>query len=139
MKTRCESNPNRKYAANPEHAQHASMPQRFYLRFLNTNGALRSEVPEFAAYFRRALSEVRGSQDPGTRPGFTLPQHAVLLEKIGLCSEVFDFPRTSELRGPAKRVLATLAASATTSSCRGNAKGPLSANQTTTLLCLRLT
>ena len=30
------------------------------------------------------------------------------------------------MRGPAKHVLATLAASATTSSCRGNVKGPLS-------------
>ena len=54
--------------------------------------ALCSEVPEFAAYFRRALSEVRGKTEIG-RPDlcFRLPRPAVLLAKIGLCSEVFDF------------------------------------------------
>lgn len=30
-------------------------------------------------------------------PGFTLSQPAVLLPKIELCSEVSDFPRTSEI------------------------------------------
>ena len=43
------------------------------------------------------------------------------------CARRFSiFPSTSEMRGPAKHVLATLAASATTSSSRGNVKGPLS-------------
>lgn len=49
------------------------------------------------------------------------------------------FPRTSGIRGPAKRALTTMAASATTSSSHGNIKGPLPENRTTTLLCLRLT
>lgn len=60
-------------------------------------------------------------------------------QKSGCARRLPNFPRTSEIRGPAKRVLATLAASATTSSCRGNVKGPLPENRTTTLLCLRLT
>lgn len=58
-------------------------------------------------------------------PCFTLPRPAVLLTKIRLCSAVSDFPRTCEMRGPAKRVLATKAASATTSSSREYIKGPL--------------
>lgn len=54
--------------------------------------AVCSGVPEFAAYFRAAFPEVRGKTEI-TRPdpAFTLPRPAVLLAKIGLCSEVFDF------------------------------------------------
>lgn len=46
--------------------------------------------------------------------------------KRAVCSGIPIFPRTSDIRGPAKRILATLAASATASSSRGNVKGPLS-------------
>ena len=54
--------------------------------------ALCSGVPEFAAYFRQALSEVRGKTEiVRPDPCFRLPRPAVLLVKIGLCSEVFDF------------------------------------------------
>ena len=54
--------------------------------------ALCSGVPEFAAYFRQALSEVRGETEIwGPGPGFTLSRPAVLLLKIRLHSEVFDF------------------------------------------------
>ena len=54
--------------------------------------AVCSRVPEFAAYFRAAFPEVRGKTEI-TRPDlcFRLPRPAVLLAKIGLCSEVFDF------------------------------------------------
>ena len=56
------------------------------------NKALCSEVPEFAAYFRQAFFGSAGKSKIGRPgPGFTLPRPAVLLAKIGLCSEVFDF------------------------------------------------
>ena len=130
----------RKYAANSKHVDHVEWRQRFYLLLLYKNKAVCLGVSEFAAYFRQALSEVRGKTEiVRPDPSFRLPRPAVLLAKIGLCSEVFDFPRTFEIRGPAKRVLATLAASAPTSSCRRNIKGPLPENRTTTLLGHRLT
>ena len=51
-----------------------------------------SGIPEFAAYFRQALSKVRGKTEIwGPGPGFTLSRPAVLLLKIRLRSEVFDF------------------------------------------------
>lgn len=60
-------------------------------------------------------------------------------QKSGCARRFSIFPRTFEIRGPAKRVLATSATSATTSSSRRNVKGPLLENRTTTLLCHRLT
>ena len=59
--------------------------------------------------------------------------------KSGCARRFSIFPRTSEIRGPVKRVLATLAASAAPFSSSGNIKGPLPENRTTTLLCHRLT
>ena len=70
--------------------------------------------------------EVRGKSEVcRPDPGFDLQRPAVLFPKKALCSAVFDFPRTSGKLGPASRALATMAASATTSSSRGNLKGPL--------------
>lgn len=49
-------------------------------------------VSEFATYFRRTISEVRGkSKIRRPDPCFVLPRPAVLLPKIRLCSEVSDF------------------------------------------------
>ena len=57
-------------------------------------------------------------------PGFDL-QRRFCCKKSG-CARLFSiFPRTSGKRGPVSRALATMAASATTSSSRGNLKGPL--------------
>ena len=92
----------RKYAANSKHVDHVEWRQRFYLLLLYKNKALCSGVSEFAAYFRQALSEVRGKTEIwGAGPGFTLPRPAVLLAKIGLCSEVFDF--SPHFRNPRPR------------------------------------
>lgn len=45
------------------------------------------------------IPEVRGKTEIGRPdPSFTLPRPAVLLQKNGLCSEVSDFSRTSEIR-----------------------------------------
>lgn len=41
------------------------MPQYFCLRILYAEKPLCSGVPEFAAYFRRAIQEVRGNPRPG--------------------------------------------------------------------------
>lgn len=59
MNTTCHRGRNRKYAANSKHAEHTGMPQRLYLWFLCVKRAVCSEVPEFAAYFWRAVPEVR--------------------------------------------------------------------------------
>ena len=68
------------------------MLQCLYLRFLCTKRAVCSWVPEFAAYFRVVIPEVRGKIEIGRPdPSFALPRPAVLLPKIGLCSEVSDF------------------------------------------------
>ena len=92
MDAACHRGKNRKYAANSKHVEHTGIPQRLYLRFLYTKRAVCSWVPEFAAYFRAAIPEVRGKTEIGRPdPGFTLPRPAVLLPKIGLCSEVSDF------------------------------------------------
>ena len=54
--------------------------------------ALCSEVPEFATYFRQAFFGSAGKSKIGRPgPGFTLPQPAVLLAKIELCSTLSDF------------------------------------------------
>lgn len=75
------------------------MPQYLYLRFLCAKRAVCSWVPEFAAYFRRAVPEVRGKIKNGRpNPGFALPRPAVLLPKIGLRSAISDFFLTSEIR-----------------------------------------
>ena len=92
MDTACRKGENRKYAANSKLAEHTGIPQRLYLRFLCTKRAVCSGAPEFAAYFRAAIPEVRGKTETGQPdPGFTLPRPAVLLPKIWLCSEVSDF------------------------------------------------
>lgn len=99
MDTACRKGENRKYAANSKLAGHTGMPQRLYLRFLRAKRAVYSWVPEFTAYFRRAVPEVWGKIKIGRPdPGFALPRPAALLPKIGLCSVVSDFPRTSEIR-----------------------------------------
>lgn len=68
------------------------MPQCLYLRFPCAKRAVCSGVPKFAAYFRVVIPEVRGKIEIGRPdPSFALPRPAVLLPKIGLCSEVFDF------------------------------------------------
>ena len=83
---------NRKYAANSKLAERTGMPRRLYLRFLCAKRAVCSWVPEFAAHFRRAVPEVRGKTEiDRPDPGFAFPRPAVLLPKIGLCSEVSDF------------------------------------------------
>ena len=81
-----------KHAANSKHVDHVEWRQRFYLLLLYKNKAVCLGVSEFAAYFRQALSEVRGKTEVvRPDPSFKLPRPAVLLAKIGLCSEVFDF------------------------------------------------
>ena len=68
------------------------MPRRLYLRSLCAKRAVCSWVPEFAAYFRLAIPEVRGKTEIGRPdPGFALPRPAVLLPKIGLRSAISDF------------------------------------------------
>lgn len=70
------------------------MPQHLYLRFLLAKSAVCSRVTEFAAYFWQAIPEVRGKYEiyrPDT--SFRNPRPAVLLSKIRLCLEVFDFSR----------------------------------------------
>ena len=92
MDTARQRGKNRKYAANSKHAEHTGMPQRLYLQFLCAKRAVCSGVPKFAAYFRVVIPEVRGKIEIGRPdPSFALPRPAVLLPKIGLCSEVFDF------------------------------------------------
>ena len=90
------------------------MPKRFYLRFLCAKRAACSWVPEFAAYFRAAIPEVRGKTEIG-RPdtGFTLPRPAILLQKIRLCSEVLGFPRTSAKHGSTEHPAAKTATNST--------------------------
>lgn len=92
MGTACHGGKNRKYAANSKLVKHTGMPQHLYLRFLCAKRAVCSWVPEFAAYFRAAIPEVRGKTEISRPdPGFALPRPAVLLPKIELCSEVSDF------------------------------------------------
>ena len=75
------------------------MPQRLYLRFLCAKRAVCSWVPEFAAYFRRAVPEVPGKTEiDRPDPGFGYLRPAVLLPKIGLRSAISDFFLTSEIR-----------------------------------------
>ena len=59
----CRRGENRKYAANIKHAEHTTKRQHLYLRFLYSKTAVCSKVPEFAAYFRLAISEVRGKTE----------------------------------------------------------------------------
>lgn len=83
MDAACRRGENRKYAANSKLAEHTGMPQRLYLRFLYAKRAVCSSVPEFAAYFRQAIPEVRGKTEIGRPdPGFALTRPAVLLQKI---------------------------------------------------------
>lgn len=59
MDSACHRGKKRKYAANLKYAKHAEIPQRLYLRFLYAKRTVCSRVPEFAAYFRAAIPEVR--------------------------------------------------------------------------------
>lgn len=88
-----------KYAANSRHADHTQKRQCFYLGFLCAKTATCSGVPKFAAYFRQSILEVRGKSET-RRPDhvLALPRTAVLLPNTRLCSEVFNFPRTSGKR-----------------------------------------
>ncbi len=92
MDAACHRGKNRKYAANSKLAERTGMPRRLYLRFLCAKRAVCSWVPEFAAYFQRAVPEVRGKIKIGRPdPGFTLTRPAVLLPKIRLRSAISDF------------------------------------------------
>lgn len=83
MGTACHGGKNRKYAANSKHAKHTGIPQRLYLRFLCAKRAVCLGIPDFAAYFRRAVPEVLGKTEIDRADhGFTLPRPAVLLQKI---------------------------------------------------------
>lgn len=80
------------------------MPQRLYLRFLCAKRAVCLGIPDFAAYFRAAIPEVRGKTENGRPdPDFTFPRPAVLLPKIGLCPAISDFSRTSRERSSTER------------------------------------
>lgn len=69
--------------------------------------AMCSRFPKFAAYFRRTIPEVRSKTEIWEPdPDFTLPQPAVLLGKIELCSEVSDFSSTSGQRDKTKHLKA---------------------------------
>ena len=81
-----------KYAAKFRVVDHTEANQRFYLRFLCMKRAVWSGVPEFAAYFRFEIPEVRGKTEfYRPDPGFTLPRPAVLLEIIALYSAITNF------------------------------------------------
>ena len=83
MDTVCHRGKNPKYAANSKLDEHTGMPQCLYLRFLCAKRAVCSWVPEFAAYFRRAVPEVLGKTEiDRPDPGFTLTRPAVLLQII---------------------------------------------------------
>lgn len=85
-----------------------------------------SRVPKFAAYSRRTIPEGRGKIETGRPdPGYGHPRPAVLLVKTRACSEISDFSPHFRNNDSASRVLATKAASATTSSSRDYIKGPL--------------
>lgn len=58
-------------------------------------------------------------------PVLTFSDLRFCCKKSGCARRFSIFPRTSGKRGPVSRALATMAASATTSSSRGNVKGPL--------------
>ena len=71
MDTACHRGKNRKYAANSKHVEHTGMLQRLYLRFLCVKKAVCLGIPDFAAYFRVVIPEVRGkNRDRPTRPQF---------------------------------------------------------------------
>lgn len=63
--------------------------------------------------------------DLGARPRFRPSSTCGFVGKIGLRSEVMDFSQHFRNDESVSSVPATKAASATTSSCRGNVKGPL--------------
>ena len=70
----------RKYAANSKHVDHVEWRQRFYLLLLYKNKAVCLGVSEFAAYFRQALSEVRGKTEiVRPDPSFRLPRPALII------------------------------------------------------------
>lgn len=92
MITACRRGKNLKYAANLKHVEHTGMRQRFYLRLLCAKRAVCSKVPGFVAYFRQVIPEVRGKTEiRRPDPYYELLRPAVLLQKIRLCSAVFDF------------------------------------------------
>ena len=92
MGAACRRGVNRKYAANSKLAEHTGILQRLYLRFLYAKRAVCLGIPDFAAYFRRAVPEVLGKTEiDRPDPGFALPRPAVLLPEIRLCSAISDF------------------------------------------------
>ena len=91
---------NRKYAANLGLVDHTELRQRNYLQFLCLKTVVWSGVPEFAAYFRIGIAEVRGKTEIcRADPGFTPPRPAVLLPKIAVYSVVSDFSPHFRLSG----------------------------------------
>lgn len=78
------------------------MPQRFYLRFLNTNGALRSEVPEFAAYFRQAIFGSAGKPKSGDQARFHPSTNCGLVGKNRVVLGGFRFSPHFRITRPCK-------------------------------------
>ena len=104
MDAACHRGKKRKYAANSKHAEHTGMPQRLYLRFLCAKRAVCSWVPEFAAYFRRAVPEVRGkSRWADQTQVLRLRDLRFCCRKSGCARRFPIFSRTSVKRGNTKR------------------------------------
>lgn len=99
MDAACRKGENRKYAANLKLAEHTGMPQCLYLRFLYTKRPVCSGVPEFAAYFRAAIPEVRGkSRSADQIPVLRFRDLRFCCQKSGCARRFPIFPRTSEIR-----------------------------------------
>lgn len=76
------------------------MPQCFCLRILYAEKPLCSGVPEFAAYFRQAIQEVRGKPRSGDQaPVLPFRNLRFCWQKSECARQVSIFPRTSEIRG----------------------------------------
>lgn len=102
MDAACHRGKNRKYAANSKHAEHTGIPQRFYLQFLCVKRAVCSWVPEFAAYFGRAVPEVRGkSRSADQNPVLCFRDLRFCCQISGYARRFPIFPRTSGKRGSA--------------------------------------
>lgn len=96
MDAACRRGENRKYAANSKLDEHTGMPQRFYLRFLYAKRAVCSWVPEFAAYFRRAVPEVREKpRSTDQTPVLRFRDLRFCYQKSGCARRFPIFPRTS--------------------------------------------
>lgn len=98
MDTACHRGKNRKYAANSKHTEHTGIPQRLYLRFLCVKRAVCSWVPEFAAYFGRAVPEVRGkSRSADQNPVLCFRDLRFCFRKSGYAQRFPIFPALPEL------------------------------------------